>query len=257
MPSESLEGADGGAVPKLAASVSSEMFSINPAPKTGVGMRKLRLPLAASAAKSGCASIQPGASAVSPAIVNRSCTPLSDLKRTSRTGPSALIKGSGVGFWKTMVWPLTVNPWPTVACGLFPTKGKAFALGEVPPVAGCEWHEPQELLLNVGPRPPLPGPADKLTGSTSLNCAFPLLKKLFCCVVRVANGLPGLPDKSGLGPLRGPGSRLARLAARCLSRSKSWAMTPAEARQIERTRNITDTQTTALRFEHLLPRELE
>src|ERR1700675_3885660 len=103
-------------------------------------------------------------------MVNRSCTPLSDLKRASRTGPFAVTKG-GILF---------VAPFfcPTVNCGfwpaMFPTKGKAFMLGDVPPVAGCEWQGTQEALLEAGPNPPLPGPAAKLTGSTSINCANPL-----------------------------------------------------------------------------------
>src|SRR5580700_1582174 len=148
MPSATLEE-----LAKFIKSVSSLMFSINPAPKTGVGMRKLRLPRAASAAKSGCdimPLVQVGAS-FEPAIVNRSCTPLSDLKRASRTGPSGVIK-KGVAFPKVMICPLdgTVNPWPTVACGFGRNAGPTSVRGEVPPAVGCEWQEPQELLLNVG-----------------------------------------------------------------------------------------------------------
>src|SRR5580700_2052576 len=190
---------------RLARMVFSGMFSIKPAPKTGVGMRKLRLPLAASAAKSGCAKVQLGASEL-PAIVNRSWTPPSDLKRASRTGPSAVTKNGIV--------LLTLISWPTVNCGFCPTLGKAFALGEVPPAAGCEWQEPQELLLNAGPSPPLPGEG-RATPSSSLNCDNPFWKNKICCDERPWTGLPGLLGKVGLPvtpkPLRGPGSRLSRL----------------------------------------------
>src|SRR5271169_2883724 len=221
---------------RLARMVFSEMFSINPPPRTGVGMRRLRLPLAASAAKSGCARLQvfgvegDVVKSVRPAIVNRSCTPLSDLKRASRTGPSAVTK-NGIEL-------LPLATWPTVNCGFCLNAGPTSARGEVPPVAGCEWQEPQESLLNVGPRPPLPGPPDKLTGSVSINCDNPFVKAAVCPSVRPWIGFPGLV--TGRRPGRGPGSRLARLAARFVSRSKSWAMTPAAARQMERTRN-TDT----------------
>src|SRR5262249_48230707 len=66
--------------------------SIRPAPKTGVGMRKITLRLASAVAKSGCASTQPGASS-RPWMVKIACTPPSGdpsaffTKRASRTGP--------------------------------------------------------------------------------------------------------------------------------------------------------------------------
>src|ERR1700686_3896723 len=112
-------------------------------------------------------------------MVNKSCTPPSDLKRASRTGPSAATK-NGI----ELVPPATC---PTVNCGFCPgtplTKllavGKAFGLGEVPPVAGCEWQEPQESVLKAGPRPPLPGEVTA-TVSSWVNCDIPFWKNVVC-----------------------------------------------------------------------------
>ena len=50
------------------------MFSIKPAPKIGVGMRKIRFPSFSIWAKSGCAMVQPEAS-LRPAMVKTSWTP--------------------------------------------------------------------------------------------------------------------------------------------------------------------------------------
>ena len=90
----------------------SEMFSMNPAPKTGVGMRKMMLSSERISAKSGWAMEQvcsapvgPGTFVAStrPVMVNRSCTPPSGrlvscpletklTKRASRTGPLGATK---------------------------------------------------------------------------------------------------------------------------------------------------------------------
>ena len=78
---------------RLACSAASEMFSSMPAPKIGVGMRRITLLRASSRAKSGCASVQSGAS-MRQAMVKSACTPPSGvpsglrMKRASRIGPS-------------------------------------------------------------------------------------------------------------------------------------------------------------------------
>src|SRR5205807_10555810 len=127
------------------------MFAIKPEPKTGVGMRKMRLLAAAAAAKPGWVKLQPAASA-RPLTVNRSSTPPFGLltlavplalkkngKRASRTGPLAATKDRIVLFA-----PLTVPLAITCLCGLAPTLGKTLALGLLPPAAGWEWHPPHE-----------------------------------------------------------------------------------------------------------------
>src|SRR5439155_18922565 len=83
--------------------VVSSMFSIRPAPKTGVGMRKMMLLVACAWAKLGWVRLQAPAS-VRPVMVYRSSTPpLGELtfglplaskkngKRASRTGPVEVI----------------------------------------------------------------------------------------------------------------------------------------------------------------------
>src|SRR5438552_2414159 len=73
--------------------VESVMASIRPAPNVGVGIRKIKS--APAATKSGCAILQPGAS-VRPVIVNRSCTPPSDLNLASLIGPLSEMKNGTV-----------------------------------------------------------------------------------------------------------------------------------------------------------------
>src|SRR5205809_8004837 len=138
------------------------MFAIKPEPKTGVGMRKMRLLAAAAAAKPGWVRLQPAASA-RPLTVNRSSTPPFGLltlavplalkkngNRASRTGPVAVTKDGMV-----LVLPLTSPLAITWLWGLGPTLGKTLADGLLPPVAGCEWHPPHPSRLNRGPRPTL------------------------------------------------------------------------------------------------------
>lgn len=71
---------------------------MSPAPKVGVGMRKITLPAVYCASKFGCVIRQPRASPVPslrPLITYSACTPPSGvpsglrLNRTSRTGPSS------------------------------------------------------------------------------------------------------------------------------------------------------------------------
>jgi len=64
--------------------------SISPAPKSGVGMRNIKLLAAIACAKFGCDNLHDTAPVI-PAIVNRSCTPPSDGNRASRTGPVAVM----------------------------------------------------------------------------------------------------------------------------------------------------------------------
>src|SRR5579864_6017954 len=130
-------------------SVESSMFSIRPAPKVGVGMRKMRLPAAAAAAKLGCSRLQPLASG-SPLTVNRVSTPplgalvlaLPSLlkkngKRASRVGPCAVINVGVVSFGPAMPLAIAVNS------GLLGPP--------VPPMVGCEWHPEHWLKLKRGP----------------------------------------------------------------------------------------------------------
>ena len=88
----------------------------------------------------------------------------------------------------------------TATCGFGPMKGNAEVLGLVPPTLGCEWHDPQELLLNVGPSPPLPGEG-RVTPSTSVNWAMAVWKNRIWSPVRLAMGWP-----APTVPPRGPGS---------------------------------------------------
>src|SRR5258708_38754356 len=84
---------------RLATSAASVTFSTNPRPKTGVGMRNMTLLRASSAAKFGCAILQPGVSD-RPVITNRAGTPPSGdpsglrTRRASRHGPPA-VKNDG------------------------------------------------------------------------------------------------------------------------------------------------------------------
>src|SRR5207244_12081691 len=79
----------------------SGICSIRPAPNTGVGILKITLRRASSCSKSGCASLQRGAS-VRPAMVNRSWTPPSGVPSgfltnlASRTGPFSVMNDGTV-----------------------------------------------------------------------------------------------------------------------------------------------------------------
>src|SRR5580698_7306248 len=118
--------------------VESSRFSINPAPKVGVGMRKMMLLTCSAALKLGCGRLQLPAS-LRPLTVNRSSTPpLGALvftvpfalkkngKRASRVGPLAVMKYGVESFGAT---GLPANP----NCGL--------TAAPLPPIAGCVWHE--------------------------------------------------------------------------------------------------------------------
>src|SRR5208282_2939408 len=128
-------------------------------------MRKITLLAANWAGKSGCRRLQPGAS-VLPAMENRLCTPPSGLPSgcwmnlASLTGPFAVIN-DGIVFHA----PISAA---AAICGFgWGTWGLA-GLGLDPRVAGWEWHEPQLVLLNPGPSPPLPWGTSS-TGSSSTN----------------------------------------------------------------------------------------
>src|SRR5437763_12975789 len=168
----------------LVSSAESSMFSTSPRPKVGVGMRKMRLLVAAAWAKLGWVRVQLPASA-RPVIVNRSSTPPLGLlglglplaskkngKRASRVGPVWVINAGRVslGAWAL---PATEN------CGLVALP--------VPPIAGWAWHIPQETSLNRGPRP-LSSPP--WTTSGALNCPSPLLKKVSWLAVRPLSAAP-------------------------------------------------------------------
>src|SRR6267143_910466 len=115
--------------------VESSTFSINPVPKVGVGIRKIRLLVACAWAKLGCCKLQLPASE-RPETVNRSSTPplgafglglpnwsKKNGNRASRVGPLAVMNDGMV-----LVDPLT-NPLAiTWNCGL--------VAGPVPPTAG-------------------------------------------------------------------------------------------------------------------------
>src|SRR6267154_2838491 len=150
----------------LLSRVESSMFSIKPAPKVGVGIRKMMLLTCWAALKLGCGKLQEPASE-RPVTVNKFSTPpfgalklgvplelKKNGKRASRVGPLALIKYGVVSRGAT---PLLVN-WN---CGL--------TAGPVPPMAGWVWQELQLFELKRGPRP-------LAVPSTSWKRARPSLK---------------------------------------------------------------------------------
>src|ERR1700722_1471275 len=116
----------------LANRVESSRFSIKPAPKTGVGMRKMMSSAACAALKFGWARLQLPASG-RPVTVNRSSTPpLGALvlaaplavrkngNRTSTVGPLAVMKDGVVSLGATPLlvkrnWGLTAAPDPPAA----------------------------------------------------------------------------------------------------------------------------------------------
>src|SRR5580704_6831635 len=132
--------------------VESSMFSIRPAPRTGVGIRKMTLFVACAWAKLGCGSLQLPASDL-PETVKRSSTPpfgalvfglpnwsKKNGKRASRVGPLAVMN-DGMALVEPLTMPLPI----TWNWGLF--------AGPVPPTAGCEWHPEHWLRLIRGPKP--------------------------------------------------------------------------------------------------------
>src|SRR5579863_6137549 len=134
----------------LVSKVESSRFSIRPAPKVGVGMRKMMSLACSAAAKLGCGKLQLPAS-VRPLTVNRVSTPPLGLlvlavpfalkkngNRASRVGPLAVMK-YGVESLGATELPAKAN------CGL--------VAAPVPPSAGCAWQELQLFELNRGPKP--------------------------------------------------------------------------------------------------------
>ena len=113
----------------LARMVASGICSTRPAPKIGVGIRKMTLPAANWRSKFGCEILHALASPLSstrPLITKSACTPPSGvpsgcrLKRTSRTGPST-VRNDGTRL-------RAPNALATAICG--------FVAGLVPPTAG-------------------------------------------------------------------------------------------------------------------------
>src|SRR5215831_5288716 len=183
---------------KEESNVASGVFSTNPAPKTGVGMRKMTLLAATAAAKSGCVMLHPGAS-VRPLMTKRSCTPPSGVpsglftNRASRTGPSAVMKDGRTlngGFLK-------------LTCG--------FGDGLLPPTAGCRWQPEHWSRLNRGPKP-------AATSSTSWKTSLASVKKFFSSVLR-SSIMPPAPG----APPRTPGSCTFTLLFGGLLASSDWA----------------------------------
>src|SRR6266542_2305918 len=143
--------------------------------------------------------LHPGAS-IRPAIVNRFETPPSgvpsglSLKRASRTGPFAVMNHGTL-----LAPPASVA---SATCGL--------SAGEVPPVAGCAWHELQLFPLNLGPRPGSVSGTNfsPITDCSSLNSSNPAPKNFDSRGV-MPGSAPPAPD----GPGRTPGSVAANAAA--------------------------------------------
>src|ERR1022692_3652465 len=102
---------------------------------------------------------------------NRSCTPPSSVPSRCRmnlaslTGPLGVIN-DGIVF-------NAPNSAAAAICGFCWGTWGLDGLGLVQRVAGWEWHEPQLVLLNPGPSPPLPCGTSG-TGSSSMNYAMPL-----------------------------------------------------------------------------------
>src|SRR5947208_3361893 len=164
----------------------SGICSIRPAPKTGVGIRKITLRRASSRPKSGCASAHPGASE-RPAIVNRSWTPPSGVPSAfftnlaSRTGPFGAMNDGTV----------------LVAPSALANSTWGFTGGLDPPSAGCRWQPPQLPRFIVGPRP-------SPDSSSSANSSVPALKNASSVLLSPAMGAP-----APAAPPRTPGSRAA------------------------------------------------
>src|ERR1700730_139438 len=178
----------------LASIAESGIASMSPAPKSGVGMRKMMfgfqaLPVSGFPAgrNLGWEILQPLAS-LRPVMTKRSCTPPSlvpsglRLKRASLTGPFA-VTNQGTMFFA----PLSVA-----------TAIKGFCAGLVPPGEGCAWHARHWLELKRGPSPLFEPPC---TTSTDVNLVNPSWKKVFSSDVRLLRGLP-----APAAPPRTPGS---------------------------------------------------
>src|SRR6202171_1726007 len=129
------------------------------------------------------------------------------MKRASRTGPSAVMKGG------TTWAPVDVRSRVAIATSGFglctwPRRG----WGLVPPTSGWAWQEAQLLVLNVGPRP-FPGSMPPETESTSANRILAALKKFVSFVLSLGNGPPA-PAVPGRGPgSDGTGSMFGARAA--------------------------------------------
>src|ERR1700678_716722 len=129
----------------MASRVESSMFSTKPAPKVGVGIRKITSFSCWAVAKLGCERLQLPASE-RPETVNRSSTPpFGELvftlplalkkngKRASRVGPVAVMNDGSV-----LKLPLAMPLVITWLSGLGPMSGYMLALGLEPPIVGCE-----------------------------------------------------------------------------------------------------------------------
>ena len=190
---------------RLARIVLSGICSISPAPKVGVGIRKMTLSAASWPSKSSCEMGQPLASAVPsfrPLTTNSAWTPPSRvplglcLNRASRTGPSRVMNDG-----TTLRAPKAVA---TSTCG--------FTAGLVPPMAGWEWQPTQLSRLKRGPSP-------SSSGSASWNSSSPAVKRSGCNPVRPSSILP-----APAGPGRTPGSL-----------AKNWALAPTATNRTETT----------------------
>src|ERR1700722_14706461 len=114
--------------------VESSRFSTNPAPKVGVGMRKMMSLAACAAAKLGCGRLRLPAS-LRPLTVNRSSTP--PLGLLVLAPPFALKKN---GNRASRVGPLAVMKYGVASLGATELPAKAnwgLTAGPVPPIAGC------------------------------------------------------------------------------------------------------------------------
>src|SRR5260370_21532968 len=125
-------------------------------------------------AKSGCERLQVPESG-RPVIVNKEWTPPSGfpfsswMNRTSRTGPSAVMK-LGAVFVPALYFLRKL------ICGLPILFG-----GLVPPAAGYAWHPTQLSRFMVGPNP-------SLTVSALRNSSRPAQKNLSCSGVNPGSG---------------------------------------------------------------------
>ena len=167
---------------------------MSPAPKTGVGMRKMMFGFPPwpdrgfpAGRKLGWAMAQPAAS-LRPVMTKRLCTSPSPvpfgfrLKRASRMGPFCVMN-HGTTFFA----PLRVA---------IPIRG--FRAGLDPPPAGCAWQDKHWFELKRGPSPLLLPP---VTTSMSANLASPSEKNALSSAVRPCRGLP-----APAAPPRTPGS---------------------------------------------------
>src|SRR5580704_1602831 len=114
--------------------VDSSRFSINPAPKVGVGMRKIMSFACSAALKLGCCRLQLPASE-RPETVNRSSTP--PLGLLVLTVPFGLKKNGNLA---SRVGPVAVMKYGVESLGAVPLLVNwnwGLTAAPVPPTAGC------------------------------------------------------------------------------------------------------------------------